>query len=41
MENIIEGGCIHLVNDQRDPSTTNHCTTNATALHHIEDFQVG
>lgn len=34
MENIIEGGYIHLVNDQRNPRTTNRCTSDATALQH-------
>lgn len=33
IENVI-GGCIHLDNDQRNPRTTNHCTSDATALQH-------
>lgn len=34
MENIIEGEYINLVNDQRNPRTTSHCTSDATALQH-------
>jgi len=34
MANIIEGGYINSVNDQRNPRTTNHCTSDASALQH-------